>query len=147
MRTTRDAPKLMQATAKESRRPAITKQLGDSTTWWYCFGDPSLRNPFFWVHVRALDFWKRPSSKCNSVWEGTWGVAANSGRKVLKNSIFSFRHVHPLGLQITQRRSYSYTLGPKVGIIYILGALGILHQGLCPNASIPPPTCRSPERN
>ena len=29
-----------------------------------------------------------------------------------------------LGLQIAQTRSYSYTLGPKVGIIYVLGALG-----------------------
>ena len=30
-----------------------------------------------------------------------------------------------LGLQIAQSRSYLYTLGPKVGIIYILGALGL----------------------
>ena len=30
-----------------------------------------------------------------------------------------------LGLQIAQYRSYLYTLGPKVGIIYILGALGV----------------------
>ena len=29
-----------------------------------------------------------------------------------------------LGLQIAQSRSYLYTLGPKVGIICILGALG-----------------------
>ena len=29
-----------------------------------------------------------------------------------------------LGLQIAQNRSYLCTLGPKVGIIYILGALG-----------------------
>ena len=29
-----------------------------------------------------------------------------------------------LGLQIAQSRSYLYTLGPKVGSIYILGALG-----------------------
>ena len=29
-----------------------------------------------------------------------------------------------LGLQIAQNRSYLYTLGPKVGIIYILGDLG-----------------------
>ena len=31
-----------------------------------------------------------------------------------------------LGLQIAQSRSYLYTLGPKVGIIYLLGALGYL---------------------
>ena len=30
-----------------------------------------------------------------------------------------------LGLKIAQSRSYFYTLGPKVGIIDILGALGI----------------------
>ena len=30
-----------------------------------------------------------------------------------------------LGLQIAQGRSYLYTLGPKVGIIYIRGALGL----------------------
>ena len=29
-----------------------------------------------------------------------------------------------LGLQIAQSRSYLHTLGPKVGIIYIHGALG-----------------------
>ena len=29
-----------------------------------------------------------------------------------------------LGLQIAKSRSYFHTLGPKVGIIYILGALG-----------------------
>ena len=29
-----------------------------------------------------------------------------------------------LGLQIAQSRSYLYTLRPKVGIIYILGAMG-----------------------
>ena len=29
----------------------------------------------------------------------------------------------PLGLQIAQSRSYSHTLGPKVGIVHILGAL------------------------
>ena len=34
-----------------------------------------------------------------------------------------------LGLQITQNRSYPCTLGLKVGIIYILGALGIVELG------------------
>ena len=29
-----------------------------------------------------------------------------------------------MGLQIAQSRSYLYTLGPKVGIIHVLGALG-----------------------
>ena len=29
-----------------------------------------------------------------------------------------------LGLQIPQSRSYVHTLGPKVGTIYVLGALG-----------------------
>ena len=29
-----------------------------------------------------------------------------------------------LGLQIAQSRSYLHTLGPKVGMIYILGAIG-----------------------
>ena len=35
---------------------------------------------------------------------------------------------YTLGLQIVQSRSYLYTLGPKVGIIYILGALGICFE-------------------
>ena len=30
-----------------------------------------------------------------------------------------------LGLQIAQSREYLHTLGPKVGILYILGALGL----------------------
>ena len=29
-----------------------------------------------------------------------------------------------LGLQIAQNRSYLHTLGPKVGLVYILGAIG-----------------------
>ena len=33
-------------------------------------------------------------------------------------------YIVSLGLQIAQSRSYLHTLGPKVGIIYILGALG-----------------------
>ena len=33
-----------------------------------------------------------------------------------------------LGLHIAQSRQYFYTLGPKVGIIYILGALGYLRN-------------------
>ena len=37
-----------------------------------------------------------------------------------------------LGLQIAQSRSYLCTVGPKVGIIYVLGLLG-----LCPLDSIP----------
>ena len=37
-----------------------------------------------------------------------------------------------LGLQIAQSRSYLYTLGPEVGIIHILGALGLcLCLGCC----------------
>ena len=40
-----------------------------------------------------------------------------------------------LGLQIAQTRSYLYTLRPKVGIIYVLGAMGyggagVQHSGL-----------------
>ena len=34
--------------------------------------------------------------------------------------------LHSLGLQIAQTRPYLHTLGPKVGIIYIHGALGIV---------------------
>ena len=48
-----------------------------------------------------------------------------------------------LGLQIAQSRSYLCTLGPKVSIIYILGALGegaeharILRSSLCPSRSL-----------
>ena len=33
-----------------------------------------------------------------------------------------------LGLQIAQSRPYSYTLGPKVGIIYRHGASGLPHE-------------------
>ena len=33
--------------------------------------------------------------------------------------------MHTLGLQIAQSRAYLYTLGPKVGLIYMLGASGI----------------------
>ena len=33
-----------------------------------------------------------------------------------------------LGLQIAQSRSYLYTLGPQVGIMYILGALGYMSR-------------------
>ena len=36
-------------------------------------------------------------------------------------------HSHTLRLKIAQSRPYLYTLGPKVGIIYIHGAPGILH--------------------
>ena len=48
-----------------------------------------------------------------------------------------------LGLQIAQSRSYLYTLGPKVGNIYILGALGYvwIMQGHCirrPLLGVPP---------
>ena len=37
--------------------------------------------------------------------------------------------IYTLRLQIAQSRSYLYTLGPKVGIMYILGALriGVIH--------------------
>ena len=40
------------------------------------------------------------------------------------------RRLHTLGLQIAQSRSYLYTLGPEVGNIYILGALGIRKKEL-----------------
>ena len=33
---------------------------------------------------------------------------------------------HFLGLQVAHNRSYLCTVGPKVGIVYILGALGIV---------------------
>ena len=36
------------------------------------------------------------------------------------------------GLQLAQNRSCLYTLGPKVGIVYIVGALGLLSLWLVP---------------
>ena len=41
------------------------------------------------------------------------------------NMAFGTFYHHTLGIQIAQSRQYLHTLGPKVGIIYILGPEGI----------------------
>ena len=55
---------------------------------------------------------------------------------------FTVCGIFALGLQIAQSRSYLYTLGPKVGSIYILGALGL---GLKSTASVSSQTGRIPK--
>ena len=50
--------------------------------------------------------------------------ALNIGFRIQEASSLSF------GLQIAQSRSYLHTLAPKVGTIYILGALGFGQKAL-----------------
>ena len=55
-----------------------------------------------------LQFW-------SGTFEGMSGIRAPARENTL---------TVPLILQIAQNRSYLHMLGPKVGIIYILGAIG-----------------------
>ena len=52
------------------------------------------------------------------------GLGRAEAQLVMFKLLMYIPEAFSLGLQIAQSRSYMYTLGPKVGIVYILGALG-----------------------
>ena len=87
--------------------------------------DPSLKDPK--LH-RTPNSWELPvpSSRDRALQEGSRGSRGQPA--VYARKLEYDRPLIPgkrtLRPQITQSRSYLYTLGHKVGIIYILGALG-----------------------
>ena len=62
--------------------------------------------------------------KERSKYKGLW-VSKGSG-SIIRTIAIIIVGIITLGLQIAQSRSHLRTLGPKIGIICILGALGLL---------------------
>ena len=85
---------------------------------------PHIHVPVFGLYYRIL--WV-PSQR-----QGSASRAAVA-MSFLHFILYSVPQPPTLGLQIAPSRSYLHTLGPKVGIIYVLGALGYTlfpnHQG------------------
>ena len=70
-------------------------------------------------------------------------------RAIMTVALFSPTTGQTLGLQTAQSRSYLYTLGPKVGTIYVLEALGIAHtfvKALTRCRPVDPPRSSDPAR-
>ena len=66
--------------------------------------------------------WKFPKTEIDSAIPGYTMISIT---KTPPRVPLIFGNSYTLGLQIAQSRSYLYTLRPKVGIIYILGAMGV----------------------
>ena len=82
-------------------------------------------------------------------WEGAVFPEATGlrGRWVFLNPLTVDSHTQCLGLQIAGNMWYLYTLGPKVGVLYILG-LGAIRTGeveRCQDPKNQAPLCEVPQ--